>query len=92
MKTIADTIVGKMPRRNPEPNSYRVPVKQWRKWSETQRRVFNLVYESMSDQRIMHHPKATMMPTEHWTTVQWNAAWIAADALKGWLYAMKEAA
>lgn len=62
-------------------NQNRVPVKQWRKWSEPARRVFNRVYTTMmADQSLFLHPKAPPAKPAHWKTTCWNAAWIAADA------------
>lgn len=63
-------------------NSFRVPVKQWRKWSATARTVFNRVYDFvLSNQPLMSHPKAEPVKPAHWKTASWNAAWIAADAV-----------
>ena len=63
-------------------NRYRVPKKQWKKWSEQARRVFNEVYYTMRNnkQTLFLHPKATPVPKAQWNTTAWNAAWIAADA------------
>lgn len=62
-------------------NVNRVPKKKWTKWSKAAREVFNRCYAFfIGKQEIMNHPKAKKLPTEHWRTVAWNAAWIAADA------------
>lgn len=69
----------------PVGNKHKVPVKMWNDWNNTARRVFNKTYERMRrDQSIFSHPKAAPMAKEHWTTVAWNAAWIAADAAAGY--------
>jgi hypothetical protein len=63
-------------------NSYRVPKKQWAKWSEQARSVFNTVYSAMvANQDLFMHPKAKKLAIEHWNTPSWNAAWTAADAV-----------
>lgn len=61
------------------PNWQHVPKSQWKKWNDNQRRAFNYVYDSMADQRLFIHPKATPALDEHWNTTRWNAAWMAAD-------------
>lgn len=78
-----------MPKQNPNlgqpvKNKHRVPQVQWRKWSNLARRIFNDVYYSMrpSMQAQLIHPDAVVVSKEHWKTLQWNAAWLAADALK----------
>lgn len=64
-------------------NIYRVPDRQWRKWSALGRQVFNEVYSSMvKGQWIFLHPKQEKMSRSHWKTTAWNAAWTAADATR----------
>jgi hypothetical protein len=67
-----------------ERNRYRVPEKQWNKWSEAARRVFNEVYYTLTRNRQVRllHPKTKPLPAEEWQTPAWNAAWIAADAVR----------
>jgi len=64
-------------------NVHKVPAKQWRRWGDRARRVFNAVYSSMSDQQLFAHPKAEKIRPAFWKTTRWNAAWIAADAAEG---------
>lgn len=66
-------------------NRFKVPLKQWNKWSNHARRVFNTVHLSLrhSMQPLLVHPKAAIMHKEHWHTIRWNAAWLAADAANG---------
>ena len=66
-------------------NPNKVQKKQWAKWSNHARRVFNDVYKSFrpSMQPVLIHPGATIMPSEHWHTLRWNAAWLAAEAAHG---------
>lgn len=69
----------------PVGNKYKVPARQWKKWSRLAQKVFNNVFESMrpSMQHAFHHPEAQLLPSKHWSTVRWNAAWIAACAANG---------
>lgn len=68
----------------PEPNPHRVPRRQWAKWTNQARGVFNSVYDQMRrDQAMFLHPSAERQTREHWKTVAWNAAWTAADAVMG---------
>ena len=63
------------------PNRNKVPLKQWKRWSEHARGVFNSLYETMmGDSSIFLHPKAPTPRPFHWKTTCWNASWIAADA------------
>lgn len=62
-------------------NKNRVAQKQWKKWSDTAQRIFNDVYEfCMLNPTIMVHPKAEKIQPEHWKTIAWNTAWVAADS------------
>lgn len=63
-------------------NHNRVPQKVWLKWSVTARTVFNRTYDfMMNNQGVMLHPKMEKPSPQHWKTICWNAAWIAADAV-----------
>ncbi len=62
-------------------NEYNVPTDKWDKLSEEQRSRFNTVYSSMRlSPSLFTHPNAVTVPAEHWTTIAWNAAWVAAGA------------
>lgn len=51
-------------------NANRVPPKQWRKWSETARRVFNDTYRFiLNNPDLMTHPGCPRMKPRHWKTV-----------------------
>ena len=64
-----------------EANTHRVPPKQWKKWSEHARRVFNALHGLLrKNQKIFMHPDAAVIPDKHWATIAWNASWEAADA------------
>jgi hypothetical protein len=69
----------------PVTNKFKVPVKQWAKWSNHARKVFNRVYHSMRPtmQFAFIHPKTPVIPRDQWDTVRWNAAWEAACAADG---------
>ena len=74
-------------------NRYKVPVKQWAKWPDVARAVFNSTHEQMIDsQRAFKHPKQEPMPRAHWKTLAWNAAWIAADNVRDCLRSWAAAA
>jgi hypothetical protein len=64
----------------PVVNKYKVPKKQWDRWSSDAKRVFNALYHSMrpSMQFVFIHPEARAYPQKHWDTTRWNAAWEAA--------------
>jgi hypothetical protein len=66
-------------------NRFRVPVKQWAKWRHGgAQHVFNEVYDVViNNQELMSHPKAATLHADHWRTLAWNTAWIAADAVTG---------
>jgi hypothetical protein len=61
-------------------NVNKVPNRAWRKWNNQARYIFNNVFNQMQDQTVMKHPKADLMGPEHWQTLRWNAAWLAAEA------------
>ena len=72
-------------------NAYKVPVKQWRKWSELARRVFNLhFYELKENQSILSHPQCDQVSVRMWRTLAWNAAWLAADSVMSALHVMSK--
>jgi hypothetical protein len=73
----------------PVKNKHKVPKKQWNKWSNFARRVFNDMMYSMRPklQFAFLHPGAMPMAQEHWQTVRWNAAWSAAEAVRGFKFA-----
>ncbi len=66
-------------------NAFKVPRAKWGKWSNHARRVFNQMFRELRDSRqtMLVHPKAAIMHKEHWGTIRWNAAWLAAEAANG---------
>lgn len=66
-------------------NTNHVPKNQWRKWTPTGQDTFNEVFWMMyQNSHVFDHPDMTLkpadMPKDHWKTVCWNAAWVAAGA------------
>lgn len=66
-------------------NTYRVPKKQWMKWSKPQQAMFNQLFFALKDQYVIKHPEMEKVPDVYWKTIRWNAAWLAASA-----YVMKD--
>lgn len=62
----------------PVTNRYRVPAKQWNKWSRVSQRVFNTLYEKMKNQSLFQHSDSVPLPKREWDVIRWNAAWEAA--------------
>ncbi len=69
----------------PVANKFKVPKKQWDKWSNQARSVFNKLYDAMRPtmQWVFSHPEMLPLPKEHWGTLRWNAAWEAACIVNG---------
>ncbi len=69
----------------PVTNKHKVPKKQWDKWSNHARKVFNQMFHKMrpTNQFAFMHPDAPPLLKEHWRTVRWNVAWEAACAVDG---------
>lgn len=63
-------------------NDHKVPKKQWKKWDDLEKYVFNALYELMGDQQFYKHYDAGFMHADHWKVVRWNAAWSAAELLR----------
>jgi hypothetical protein len=65
----------------PIPNINSVSKRQWKKWEPEQQLVFNRVYRDMASKQVMlgdHFAKECS--DEAWTTLRWNAAFVAACA------------
>ena len=60
-------------------NRYRVPKKQWAKWSRQARFVFNEFYRRMDSQEVLAGPQTFRDIPTIWRVIRWNAAWLAAD-------------
>ncbi len=62
-------------------NMHRVPKSMWQRWSEMGRFEFNqtLVRLRSMGWTCMKHPEAPKLESEHFETLTWNAACIAAD-------------
>ena len=62
-------------------NKYKVPKKQWGKWTERGRGVFNYIYDVLMYQfKVVCPPKFGELSTNTRKVVAWNTAWLAADA------------
>lgn len=65
-------------------NVFRVPKKQWNKWTPHAREIFNALFSTMRrNQGLFLHPEAPKASKKHWQTTAWNAAWMAADVAHG---------
>lgn len=64
----------------PVGNRHKVPKKQWAKWTNLGKKVFNEVYENMRDQGLYSHTDAVLVPKAHWNVTRYNAAFVAACA------------
>jgi len=62
-------------------NEFNVPADSWNGWDKSQRSRFNEVYSAMRlSPSLFTHPDAITISAEQWTTIAWNAAWVAAGA------------
>jgi hypothetical protein len=63
-------------------NTYKVPVKQWKKWNDIAKKTFNITYFNIKAcYNTFLHPKTGKITKEEHITIAWNSAWIAADAV-----------
>ena len=61
-------------------NLYGVSKRQWNKWNDNQKFVFNSLYKMMKDnQSLFKHPEGPLINHGQWKTVAWNASFMAAD-------------
>lgn len=84
-----------MPRGNSElyraANLFKVPKKEWAKWTLVGKHTFNKVYSMMSQQDLIKHTEATPVPDTHWKVIAWNAAFLAASITsRGEKYILKD--
>lgn len=64
-------------------NSFKVPKRQWRKWSQRARHTFNELYRSLRQGwETITPPGAHGVPHQARRVTAWNAAWLAADAVR----------
>ncbi len=62
-------------------NTFRVPKKQWGKWSALARKVFNEVFATVRDNApVLFPPGLNRLPAHLVKIIAWNTAWVAADA------------
>ncbi len=69
----------------PVGNKHKVPKKQWVKWSNHAKKIFNELYESMvgRGQWKFLHVKQPAIPKNWWQVTAWNASWTAASIADG---------
>lgn len=61
-------------------NVHKVPAKQWKRWGQFGQAQFNRTYRALMGARhMLFHPKTAPMPFKQFTTIAWNASWLAAD-------------
>jgi hypothetical protein len=60
-------------------NPYKVPQKQWKKWSPHAQALFNNLYHDMLKSQWVFGPSE--IDKEAWQVISWNAAWSAASLL-----------
>lgn len=64
-------------------NMFKVPKKQWKKWNDQERYIFNDVFLMMTlNQSLFLYPDTAEQSEERWRTTCWNAAWTAADSAR----------
>lgn len=51
----------------------------WTRWTHNGRRMFNDLYEDMMNDRLLFTSPKVDIPIEEYSTIAWNAAWMAAD-------------
>lgn len=63
-------------------NEFKVPSKQWKRWSEKAKKTFNEIYSfGVGDPSTMAHPNMPKIKPFYFKTIAWNFAWLAADAV-----------
>lgn len=62
-------------------NINRVPIKQWRKWNEFQRSVFNSHYSLLMDSNGVIATNPDKITPRAWKVIAWNAAWLLTDSM-----------
>lgn len=62
-------------------NLFKVPKKQWAKWTVRGRETFNYIYDIlMHNFKVVCPPKFGELHGKTRKVVAWNTAWLAADA------------
>lgn len=67
------------------PNPHKVPVKQWRKWSDETRSMFNELFPSYAEgfmNALLPPSMYQSVSPKQARVLAWNAAWIAADEME----------
>lgn len=63
-------------------NKHKVPKRQWRKWNDVGRTVFNETFALKSAKTLDILAPGFLPPLSKrgWSVAMWNVAWLAADA------------
>lgn len=65
-------------------NTHKVSAKQWRRWHDDARQVFNQVYPQLFDGyttgTLLPPSLAVVIGPKAARVIAWNSAWLAADA------------
>jgi hypothetical protein len=62
-------------------NSYEVPKRQWNKWSDEQRLLFEDMMDWLSDKSFIDPLNHTSIDVDQWETIRWNCAFLAAASV-----------
>lgn len=61
-------------------NTYRVPKKQWNRWSSQAKEMFNVTYRLIKENAEHLYPpgRCNLIPKEL-SVLAWNVAWLTAE-------------
>ena len=60
-------------------NVYHVPKRQWRKWPNAARALYNGLMDDAAEQELI--ASGAKVDEQDWFTIRWNLAYLAADLL-----------
>ena len=65
-------------------NLHKVPLRSWRKWDATERRLFNRMWSQLSGCRLGAFASVTIgsLPRKDRLALRFNACWLAAQSLR----------
>lgn len=65
-------------------NTYRVPKRQWNKWNDSSKYIFNELFEHIKDNQelYLHVQNKIIIDKSYWEFTAWNAAFMAAHIAK----------
>lgn len=67
----------------PVKNRHKVQVKQWRKWNNHAKKMFNATYAELKNQQTVLSPETLLMTRQQWDVLRWNVAWTVAGIANG---------